>query len=102
MIQYVRSVETPVDKKKIVQTTLSQFVTPLKTSSQKKKSLRSTNLFLSSIPGYGEKWKHAMPGDLVFEFASDINHPAVGAGLIHRNYILVGAVKSFFKIRWDT
>ena len=69
---------------------------------REKKSLRSTNVFLSSIPGYGVEWKHAMPGDLVFAFASDINHPAVDAGLIHRNYILVGAVKSFVNVKWDT
>ena len=43
-----------------------------------------------------------MPGDLVMAFASDINHPAVAAGLIHRHYILVGAVKSFVKVRWNT
>ena len=43
-----------------------------------------------------------MPGDLVMAFASDINHPAVEAGLIHRNYILVGAVKSFVDVKWNT
>ena len=43
-----------------------------------------------------------MPGDLVMAFASDIKHPAVDAGVIHRNYILVGIVKSFVCVKWDT
>ena len=43
-----------------------------------------------------------MPGDLVMAFASDINHPAIEEGLIHRNYILVGVVQSFTDVVWDT
>ena len=43
-----------------------------------------------------------MPGDLVMAFASDINHPAVDAGVIHRNYILVGIVQRFIDVEWNT
>ena len=43
-----------------------------------------------------------MPGDLVMAFASDIKHPAVDAGVIHRNYILVGIIKSCVSVEWDT
>ena len=43
-----------------------------------------------------------MPGDLVMAFTSDIKHPAVDAGVIHRNYILVGIVKSFVSVEWNT
>ena len=102
LTQYVRSLDTPVKKRESVQTTLSQFVTPLKTPSEKKKSLKSLNIFASRTPGYGVEWRDAMPGDLVMAFASDIDHPAIEEGLIHRNYILLGIVKSFVHVEWNT
>ena len=43
-----------------------------------------------------------MPGDLGMAFVSDIKHPTVDAGVIHRNYILVGIIKSFVSVEWDT
>ena len=43
-----------------------------------------------------------MPGDLVMAFASDINHPAVDAGVIHRSYMLVGIVNSFVDVEQET
>ena len=43
-----------------------------------------------------------MPGDLAMAFTFDIKHPAVDAGVIHRNYILVGIVKSFVSVEWNT
>ena len=43
-----------------------------------------------------------MPEDLVMAFSSDIKHPAVDIGVIHRNYILVGIVKSFVSVEWNT
>ena len=85
-----------------MQTTLSQFVTPLKTPCDKKNNLKSSNKFVSRTPGYGVEWRDAMPGDLVMAFASDINHPAFELRLIHRNYILVGIVKSFVEVKWNT
>ena len=42
-----------------------------------------------------------MTGDLVTLFVSDIKHPAVDAGVIHRNYILVVIIRSFFSVEWD-
>ena len=102
LTQYVRSLDTPLKKNRGKQTTLSQFVTPLKTPNQKKKILKSTNKFVSRNPEYGVEWRDAMPGDLVMAFASDIKHPAVDEGLIHRNYILVGIVKVFVYVEWNT
>ena len=43
-----------------------------------------------------------MPGDLVMAFASDIDHSAVDAGVIHRSYMLVGIVNSFVDVEWET
>ena len=111
MTQYIRSLDKPVDKpvekkgsekKGSVQTTLSQFVTPIKTPVEKKRSLLSLNKFVSRTPGYGVEWRDAMPGDLVMAFASDINHPAFKSGLIHQNYMVIGIVKSFVEVKWDT
>ena len=102
MTQYIRAFDKPVEKKGSVQTTLSQFVTPLKTPAQKKKSLLSLNKFVSRTPGYGVEWRDAMPGDLVMAFASDIHHPALESGLIHPNYMVIGLVKSFVEVKWDT
>ena len=35
-------------------------------------------------------------------FASDINHPVFELGLIHQNYTVIGLVKSFVEVKWDT
>ena len=43
-----------------------------------------------------------MPGYLVMEFASDIKHPTVDVVVIHRNYILVGIIRSCVSVEWDT
>ena len=43
-----------------------------------------------------------MPGDLVMAFASDIHHPALESGLIHPNYMVIGLVKAFIEVKWDT
>ena len=102
LTQWVRSFESPTDEQKMKQSTLSQFVTPLKTHNQKKQSFKSTNRFVSKTKGYGVKWRDAMPGDLVMAFASDLDHPAVNEELISRNFILVGIVKSFIDVKWDT
>ena len=101
LTQYVSSLNTPL-KSINNQTTITKFVTPFKTSAEKKKSIVSTNKFKSRIPGYGKKWRDAMPGDLVMAFASDISHPAVDAGVIHRNYVLVGIVQRFIDVEWNT
>ena len=69
---------------------------------RKKKSFKSTNKFLSRTPGYDIELRDAMPGDLVMAFVSDINHPAVDTGFIYYNYILVGTVKSFVYVEWNT
>ena len=65
-------------------------------------SLRSTDKFKSKVKGYGVEWRDAMPGDLVMAFASDIDHPEVYKKSISRNFILVGIVKSFIHVQWDT
>ena len=62
----------------------------------------SLNKFVSRTPGYGVEWRDAMPGDLVMAFASDIHHPALESGLIHQNYMVIGLVKSFVEVKWDT
>ena len=80
------------------QTTLSQVVSPLKTPAKKKRSLRSTNRFVSRLQGYGKQRRNTMPGNLMMAFASNINHPAIEEGLVHRNYILVGLVQSFTNV----
>ena len=81
---------------------MSMYVVPLDSTLKKCESLKSTDKFKSRRAGYGQQWRDAMPGDLVMAFASDIKHPAVVAGVIHRNYILVGIVKSFVSVKWDT
>ena len=73
------------------------YVVPMNTPLKKR-----TDKFKSRRAGYGQQWRDAMPGDLVMAFASDIKHPAVDAGVIHRNYILVGIVKSFVSVEWNT
>ena len=78
---------------------MSMYVVPLDTTLKK---CQSTDKFKSRRDGYGQQWRDALPGDLVMAFASDIKHPAVTAGVIHRNYILVGIVKSFVSVEWDT
>ena len=88
--------------KRETQTSMSMYVTPLKKCNKKIKSMKSTNKFVSRRHGYGVQWRDAMPGDLVMAFASDIDHPAVVAGAIHRSYILVGIVNSFVDVEWDT
>ena len=75
------------------------YIVPLVTTLKKCQSLKSTDKFKSRRVGYGQQWRDAMPGDVVMAFASDIKHPAVDAGVIHRNYILVGIVKSFVCIQ---
>ena len=77
------------------------YVVPLDTTLKKCQSLKSTDKFKSRRDGYGQQWRDALPGDLVMAFASDIKHPAVDAGVIHRNYILVGIIKSFVSVEWD-
>ena len=102
LTQWVRSYDSPAQKQITNQSTLSQFVTPIKTDNQKKMSLKSTDKFKSRVKGYGVEWRDAMPGDLVMAFASDIDHPAVYKKSISRNFILVGIVKSFIHVQWDT
>ena len=43
-----------------------------------------------------------MPGDLIMDFSSEVNHPEARDEIIHRNYILIGIVKSFVYEEWDT
>ena len=76
------------------------YLASIDTPAKKKESLLTTDRFKSRRPGYGVEWRDAMPGDLVMAFASDIEHPAVKEGIIHRNYILLGIVKSFVNVKW--
>ena len=42
-----------------------------------------------------------MQGDPIIAFLSDIIHLAIDEYVIHRNYILVGIVKSFVDVEWN-
>ena len=61
LTQHFSSPKTPEEESKPFtgrayrQTSLSQFVTPLKTRTKKKRSLRSTNRFQSRLKGYGKQ-----------------------------------------------
>ena len=89
-------------KNKTDQASMTMYVTPLNTPIKKKKSIASTNKFKSRWPNYGEPWKHALVGDLVMGFASDLEHPEIVENNIHRNYILMGILRSFIDVEWDT
>ena len=82
------------------QQSIMSYLASVDTPAKKKENLLTTDRFKSRRPGYGVKWRDAMPGDLVMAFASDIEHPAVKEGIIHRNYILLGIVKSFVNVKW--
>ena len=53
------------------------YLAPVNTPAKKEESFLTTDRFKSRRPGYGAKFRDAMPGDLVMDFASDIKHPAV-------------------------
>ena len=78
------------------------YVVPLNTPLKKYESLKSTDKFKSRRAGYRKQWRYTMSGYLVMSFLSDIKHPAVEVDVIHRNYILVGIIRSFVSIEWDT
>ena len=52
------------------------------------------------MKGYGITLKHAMPGDLVMDHVSDINHPAYLSDNISRNCVLFGIVRNFVYMDW--